>query len=130
MPVEIDKARRLARVTLRGQIHADDIIKSFREMLDHPDLTADTNSLWDLSDGSLAQLSRQDVHDVETYMRRFQDVRNGIKSACVCPQDLNYGLARMYEMLSERVTTAQFRVFRNMAEAEAWLASDDPKGCP
>jgi hypothetical protein len=125
MRIEIDKARRLARITLHGQIHADDVIGSFRELLDHPDLTADTNSLWDLSDGSLAQVSRQDVHDVESYMRGFRDVRNGIKAACVCPQDLNYGFARMYEMLCERVGSVRFRVFRSVAEAEAWLASDD-----
>jgi len=123
MPVEIDKTQHLARVSLTGRVSAEDITRWFREMLGHPEFSSDMNSLWDLSGASLDDFPTKDVRRVESFMRQFQEVRRGIKAACVCPQDLNFGLARMYEMLAQPGTRVEFRVFRDMREAETWLAS-------
>jgi hypothetical protein len=43
------------------------------------------------------------------------------KVAVVAPQDLAYGLARMYGALADAVPW-KFRVFRSVEDAESWLA--------
>lgn len=121
MAVEIDKARYLAKVSLEGDLSIWDILNEFQEMLKHPDFCRDMNSLWDMSGASLKGISGADWGRLESQMRQFREIRKGIKSACVCPDDLDFRLARMYQMMSEWSTTARFRVFQDMEEAEAWL---------
>jgi hypothetical protein len=42
------------------------------------------------------------------------------KLAIVAPQDLTFGMARMYQLFTER-DAHQVGVFRTVTEAEAWL---------
>jgi hypothetical protein len=127
MSVEIDTAHHLAKVTLKGEISVGVILVAFQEMLKHPDFGHDMNSLWDMSEASLKQVSGADMGRLEARMRQFRDIRRGVKSACVCPEDLDYRLARMYQMMSEWSSSARFRVFQDMEEAQAWLLEDGEK---
>jgi hypothetical protein len=43
--------------------------------------------------------------------------------AIVASQDIVYGMARMYQSLTEQ-TVANVRIFRDIEEARAWLISD------
>lgn len=44
-----------------------------------------------------------------------------IKVAIVAPSDLNFGVARMWQQLSEDRTVAQIGVFRTVPDALEWL---------
>ena len=51
---------------------------------------------------------------------KLSDNENNIRVAVVAPKDLSFGLARMYEILSDSVHW-NFVVFRAMDAALAWL---------
>jgi len=71
---------------------------------------------WDFSCGT--NLASQDVEKVAEYARTIQ-MHPG-KVAIIAPQDLTYGLFRMYEVYrqEERI---QLQVFRSTQEAIDWL---------
>lgn len=49
----------------------------------------------------------------------------GVRRAIVAKTPVQYGIARMFQALSER-NNQMVAIFRDHADAEAWLASDAP----
>lgn len=77
-------------------------------------------SIWDFR-GCASNLDFEKILEVKRYIENTYDV--GWKhryTALVVDQDLLYGLARMYEMIAEKIPTT-LRVFKDMDEAENWL---------
>ena len=72
--------------------------------------------LWDFTHG--ANLTGQDIEKVAAHAR-IKKMQSG-KVAIVAPQDLTFGLFRMYEVhrKEERI---QLSVFRSIKEAREWL---------
>ena len=48
----------------------------------------------------------------------------GFRTAIIAPEDIHYGMSRMYEMISEG-TIENVRVFRKPNEAIMWIGVDD-----
>ena len=91
-------------------------IQSFYE--DSPSLY----TLCDYSDASIDRLSMAFVRQLYSMVRKLGFARQGGKTAVVAPEDLKYGLARMFQIMSD---TDDFpfetRVFRSDDEAKQWL---------
>lgn len=65
---------------------------------------------------------RLNSHDIEQLRRIRQNakVKNPIRSAIFAPHDLGFGLARMFQMLTNN-PLIQIEVFRELPAAKAWL---------
>jgi len=91
-------------------------IQSFYE--DSPTLY----TLCDYSDASVDLISLAFVRQLYSMVQKLGFSRQGGKTAVVAPKDLVYGLARMFQIMSD---TDDFpfetRVFRSYEEAEQWL---------
>lgn len=77
--------------------------------------------LWDFSNG--ADLASKDIEKVAEHAKTIQ-IQSG-KVAIVAPQNLTYGLFRMYQVYrkEERI---QLNVFRSAHEAREWLKGLSP----
>lgn len=83
---------------------------------------ATPNLLWDFSEASLSSISSLFVRQIASKMREILSVREKGKIAVVAPKDLEYGMARMFQMLSdERRFPFNVKVFRYVGEACQWL---------
>lgn len=60
--------------------------------------------------------------EINHFRRRRESIaqRNPIRSAVYAPSDLQFGLSRMYQMLSSSPDT-EVEIFRDREEAMAWL---------
>ncbi|CAB1072252.1 hypothetical protein D1AOALGA4SA_1489 [Olavius algarvensis Delta 1 endosymbiont] len=80
--------------------------------------------LWDMSQAELAHVTPSML---QKFIRRAAELgmsRRGGQTAVVAPDDLQYGLGRMSETLSELESTPfSFRVFRSRKDALLWLKS-------
>jgi hypothetical protein len=62
--------------------------------------------------------TRQDLEQMMTIS--YPQVRYAI----IAPQDVSFGIARMYEMMSEAIVKTSVRVFREWEPALKWLGRD------
>ncbi len=75
------------------------------------DLSACDTALWSF-----------DVIEELAARRRAAQLKNTVRSAIYAPTDLQFGFSRMFQILNDN-PRIQVEVFRDLAEAEAWLGN-------
>lgn len=132
MPVEyqIDPARRLVRVTMRGHLTGDDLLKFQREVWSRPDVQG-FDELVDAS-GIELDLSSRLTSDLRglAEIAASMDSPNVSKLAIVAEDDFGFGLGRMYAAYREAAAhgTRVVEVFREIEPALAWLGDGAGSG--
>lgn len=112
----IDPERRLMMITLAGRVTGDEL-DAFSERVRHdPAYDPAWAALVDASEMNPAGLSTQALRARAAVPRR-----NPTRVAIVAPADVVFGLARMFQMMSEGRGN-HIEVFRGMDDALAWLA--------
>lgn len=78
--------------------------------------------VWDLSSGALQGLTADNIDRMVQFIREHARPRAGRKTAIVASADLEYGIGRMIETLSE-LQNMPFpaRTFHSLTEAAEWL---------
>jgi hypothetical protein len=123
MPVtySIDRNARILRTRCVGDVTFAEVENHFRELEQDPALGDDFDILLDLSELTAMPTSGQ-LQAVSLEIERIQPKAPFRACAVVATSDLLFGMGRMFEAYVEgRFTTS--RVFRQAAEAEAWLAA-------
>ena len=80
--------------------------------------------IWDLRNATLAGFSNEEILRIRDIVRDSKTVRKPGKSALVFPDDVDFGLGRMYEAQAQDLYI-KTRVFRTMEEALHWIEEDD-----
>ena len=116
---EIQAERELTVHTCRGVIMAQNLISAIQALYDSvPTL----HHLWDLTEANLSHVAGEEVQKIAEFPTKYVPARVGGKTAIVSPSDAAFGLGRMYEALAGSAgQKATIRVFRSLAEANAWL---------
>jgi hypothetical protein len=104
-----------------GIVADDEFLNSYKTMLESDMFTPGTNLLIDLRPTDSSPRS-QEVLKQFAYFVKSKLGNAGIypKVAVVAPQDLSFGLARMYEFFADSIPW-DFVVFRSVDTALAWL---------
>ena len=115
--LELDKDTGIPIVTITGRLTLDGFGKGLDRIRRNPSYRASDRSLWDLR-GVLAP----SVDTVRTFAALAQrtETRSCRRAALVVEGEVQYGLARVFQILSEQAGTVK-RVFRDFAEARTWL---------
>ena len=77
------------------------------------------DSLVDFSEASLKELSAQDVRQLVRLATEHEP--QGINCAFVAPENLEFGLSRMYATMADADLPQNRAIFRSLPEARAWL---------
>ena len=79
--------------------------------------------LWDIRNGSLEKLSMDDMRAIITEAAPHAHKRCGGRTAVLCTRAVDFGLARMFELVAEAYHIPfEIRVFLNEQHALDWLA--------
>jgi hypothetical protein len=118
MPInyQIDAARKFVIVVGAGILTAEEMRKEQERMNREPDLAPDFNQLIDLKGVTELRLTVEDVRQL-SYGSPF---REGSQRAIVVDRPEDYGLARVFQALTEP-HGAELRVLYDLAEARRWL---------
>ena len=119
MYLRINEEKNIAYIKLSGPLGKKVILSAFDLTVSDRRYKKGMVRLWDFRDADLSSLDPETVTEMARYSLRFPPGINDVKVAFVTSRDLEYGLARMFEMSSEAKTP--IRVFRTMDEAEKWL---------
>ena len=86
--------------------------------MDHPTL----HVLLDFSLARMVNISSQVIERVVSIARKRGSTRHGGKTALVAPDNIEYGMSRMYQMIAElKKVPYEIQVFRSLEEAKQWL---------
>jgi len=117
--LELDPGSKITTATGRGRVTASDLLATLQAFYDNaPTLLA----LCDLSDADLSSLSTEELTRIVQFTERRAEVRRGGKTAIATSRSLEYGMARMYEILAEAYAhPVKIRAFHTREEALQWL---------
>lgn len=123
MPVtyEIESEAGILRTRCRGQVTFEEAIGHFRALEGDDSLPRPVDALLDLTETQ----SLPETNQIRSVAVEVDRVRSHVQwgaSAIVASGDALYGMTRMFHAFVERFFAAS-NVFRNIEEAERWLAS-------
>jgi hypothetical protein len=125
MPIEysIDIKRGLSIHTCTGTIGANDLLRAINTLYSSPDYSHSYHSLWDFRDCT-ANLSSDEMRRIVDLEQTDQKGPGAGKVALVVGKTLDFGLARMYHMLSEQKVDRPLMVFRDYEDALKWIEEE------
>ena len=106
--------------TLSGAITFPFIVKQAREVIGAPDWKWEYDVIVDLTNAVL-HLTGSHIRNLSS-LAQDEEITAG-RVAIVTGRDVDYGLGRMYAILSGGSVHREVQVFRSAAEAREWLQS-------
>ena len=116
----MDAEKGIRTHTCTGTVTADDILQALRDVYSQEDFSHAHHALWDFQDCK-AELSSYEMEKVIDFVQRFRKGPGGGKVALVVSRKSDFGLARMYDLLSEYQVDRKLMVFRDFDQALKWL---------
>lgn len=113
----------VAIMTGSGVLRVGDALEAVQASWNSPYGTH-TAVLWDFHAAQF-DLSTSQIREVADFILQNQPVPPPRKVAFVTKRELDFGLARMFEVFRESSVT-EFRVYRDYEEALRWARSRDP----
>lgn len=122
MPIDItiDTDRRRIHTRAHGCLTWADLCDYYEAIHAHPDYAPDLPELWDALDVTDTQISAEQMRTFSHTTELHEALGETAPVAVLVPDDLAFGLARMYQMLQSN-GPHRLRVVRCREEAEAWL---------
>ena len=121
MELRFDEKRKIAHIRMSGALSSEEILGAFDAAVSDDRYRDGMGRLWDLREADLSSLDAQIIVSMAQYSLKYPPGVNDAKVAFVTARDLEFGLSRMFELSSKANTP--IRVFREMREAEEWLAT-------
>jgi len=115
----VDKQNDLTIHKCSGGITADEFKEAIHSFYNgNPTM----NVVWDFSKASLADTPATVVKQLSMLVQKLGCCRKNGKSAVIASRDLEYGMARMFQIMTENGEIPfTIRVFRSFNEAKKWL---------
>jgi hypothetical protein len=114
---EIDRQRRLVLSSGTGVLTKEDILGHMDRLSKDPDFDPDFSQLTDFTQITALEIEPEDVRQLA--QRKIFSPHS--RRALLVKDDLQYGLARMFEIYRELNGETGIRVFRNLDEALEWI---------
>jgi len=123
LETQLDKSKKLTIFTVSGTITALEFANAIRSFY-AGDLTL--YALWDLRNGKIESTD----NDVWNLARSVSSLnlssRRGGKTALVAGEGRPFGLARMYQLITDTMTLPfEIKVFTSIEEAHNWLETEE-----
>ncbi len=130
MPIAytIDDERRLVLTVSSGTLSDADVMQHKAALRDDPRVTRDMKELSDVRAIERLDITEVGIRQMTRFDRDAAASRGGHTLAIVATEDIIFGMARMYEMLTEE-NVRSVQVFRDIDEATRWLL-DPPEEEP
>ena len=113
----IDAEARIVILKIQGEIGDRELLELAEVLATDPEVRPDLSLLIDLREADGREVTSAGVQALAT---RALVLSPGSRRAVVVPSQLGFGMARMYEILSER-RGGGARVFRSYSDALRWL---------
>ena len=121
--IQVDPASGMAICTCSGVMGLTDGREGVSAIWNTPGWLG-KSAVWDFREAEF-DFSTADVRELAEFIFRHQRTPPPLRIAFVVRRDVDFGMARMFEVFREDPRTA-FRVFRDYEEALCWAGSLEP----
>jgi len=121
---KIDKERRFVLSTASGVFTLADALEHQQKLSGDPDFDPSFSQIADFSQVTKLDLSSDEIRQFAQTSIYSSDSRR----ALVMPNELSFGLGRMYEILRDLAGQGGIRVFRTVEEAVDWVFPEGASG--
>lgn len=104
-----------------GVVTEMDFMSHLRSHVEDPELHAGMDEVLDLRGVTKVELSSDALRRIIAFEKHHLGPFRSARIAIVAPEDVQYGIGRMYQTLTEDTGTA-VEVFRALRMAEDWLS--------
>ena len=102
-----------------GNITSQDLLSSINSFYDN---SPTLYTLWDFSKGSMSSISNESIRQIFSLVQNRGTNRQNGKPAIVATKDLEYGMSRMFQIMStDNGFPFTIKVFRSYDEAMKWI---------
>ena len=125
MPIhtEIDPARQLTIRKIKGPVTFDEVMVFIRKEYSG-DITR--NIIVDCSEGTLNSLSSDEMGKIAAFISKESLKRETGKTAGIMPKDVDFGLANMFQALTQIMGYKRdVKIFRHREDAMAWVSENE-----
>ena len=119
--VRFDPEMETVRVKLEGKITVRTLRAAFDAAANSSEYSAAVRRLWDFRDADLTSLDFLKLAGMLGHLAKLVPQVSAAKLAIVVGTNLQFGLARMFQILSADTVRSTMKVFRTVEDAEAWL---------
>jgi hypothetical protein len=117
---KIDKERRLVMTTAFGVVTKEDLLDHQDKLMADPNFDPTFSQLLDF-----AHMTKLDLKAADVKLLAERNIfAPTARRAFVVPEDVAFGMARMFEMLREGKGEQGIRVFRTLEEGLGWVFSE------
>jgi hypothetical protein len=117
--IELDKKQ--FQVKTNGEGTADGINAFLTDIISHPKWTPGMDILLDHRKLNIDNLKIKNIDKVSDYFVKISKQLGDGRIALVMNRDVDFGIARAWELVTESNTDMHIHVFRSLEKAEAWL---------
>jgi len=125
MGMHLDQSRSFTRVTAEGQLSGQALEETISALMENGNTAPPVDMLWDLRAARLGDINGTALRRLAALVASRSRRCRGCKAAILVADDVGFGIGRMWELLTEDDLPIQSRVFRSVAEAEAWLEAQE-----
>jgi hypothetical protein len=119
--IHIDTALRRARVKTWGKASVEGFRHTVTAMVSHPDWKADMDVLVDHTRLEVADMDSESIWQLSKMAQELDRLTGRGWCAIVADKTLTFGLARMFQEMTESQIGQTLRIFETHDEANAWL---------
>jgi hypothetical protein len=116
----VNKSDGYCDVHVTGTVNRTDFETQMLKILEHPDLVSGMPIIYDLHNADVKHLNEKDFRQLQIVNRHLAPRRGKALVAIVVPDDLEFGLARMYAVMGAS-PNLKINVFRNHSSALEWV---------
>ncbi|RJP33240.1 MAG: hypothetical protein C4527_04855 [Candidatus Omnitrophota bacterium] len=115
----IDAEKQLTVQTVQGTITFEEAFTALKTFYSGNPML---NVIWDFREGTIQQLTANEIKILADYVAGLSSKRAGGKTAGVTPNNVDYGLGRMFATLTDgNDYQATVRIFRRFEDAMEWI---------
>lgn len=107
-------------ITLEGVLTADVFVEMLEQIVNSKEYPSNINAVYDLTQMSFDNINIEFLQSLTVLAKRYGKNRSGAKTAYVCPKDLQFGMARIWEVFVSDLPLETI-VTRSMDEALSWI---------
>jgi hypothetical protein len=125
MPVEYarDPSLDLTIATIKGSPTLDEILSAVKSFYG---AQPTKKVVWNWTGSNPSRLTTLDLEQLASFPARYSDLRKGGKTAMVAPDDLSFGISRMFQTFGDmNGLPFEVRVFHSLGDAFVWLGESD-----
>ncbi|OGQ96397.1 MAG: hypothetical protein A2521_09270 [Deltaproteobacteria bacterium RIFOXYD12_FULL_57_12] len=106
------------QVELSLKFNLQDLEKCYLEIINHPNWVPGLNIIWDARKCTFDHLRAVELNAIAEMTAKYKEQRGAGLATWVVGRDVDFGIARMFQMLSEDKVIFEFCVFRTIQEAQ------------